>query len=226
MPGLSCFFLSHTKCMRLKTLFHFLLLAASFTAVGQSVVQPEKMNILYIGVDNPLLISLGNIPQNELDITLSQGKLEKIAGRSNAYNIRVNTTGDMSITVSHKGKVMGKHLFRVKRMPNPVARLPVYDRSNEITAATLHTLTGLVTLVENFDFDVKCPISSFTLLYKSADGQTKKLPNEGATFNPAIQELIKKAKVGDCYLFQEVKTRCPEDVNPRLINDIFVCIKP
>lgn len=204
----------------------FLLFAASFAASGQSIVQPERMNVLFIGVDNPLTITLGNIPQEQLDITLTQGKLEKIAGRTNAYNIRVNTPGDMSITVSHKGKVMGKHNFRVKRMPNPVARLPVYERSNEVNSATLRTITGLLTLVENFDFDVKCGISSFTLQYKSAEGKTTKLKNEGATFSSAIQELINKAKVGDCYLFQEVRAKCPEDQNPRLINDIIVCIKP
>lgn len=206
--------------------FLFLLLTHTFGVNAQSIVQPEKMNVLFIGVDNPLVISLGNVPQQELDITLTQGKLEKIANRTNAYNIRVNTPGDMSITVSHKGKVMGKHQFRVKRIPSPVARLPVYDRSNEMTAATLRTLTGLVTLIENFDFDVKCPVSSFTLQYKSADGKTTRIQNEGTSFSPAIQELIKKAKVGDCCLFQEVRARCPEDLNPRLINDIIVCIKP
>jgi hypothetical protein len=212
--------------MKNKIVLFLLCFAIAFAIKAQSVAAPEKMNILYIGVDNPVLLSLGNVPQQELDITLTQGKIEKIPARTNAYMVRVNTPGDMTITVSHKGKVMGKHIFRVKRIPNPVARLPLYDRSNEISSATLRTLTGLVTLIENFDFDVRCPVNSFTLLYKSTDCKTTKVENEGATFNPRILELIKKARVGDIYIFQDIKAKCPEDINTRLINDIAISIKP
>ncbi len=194
-------------------------------AKAQSIANPDQMNVLYIGVDNPVTISLGTIPQNELDITLTQGKIEKAEGRKNAYIIKVNTVGDMTINVSHKGKIMGKHLFRVKRIPNPVARLPIYERSNQITPATLRTVTGLITVLENFDFDAKCTVSSFTCVYKSMDNKTTTIKNEGTSFNAQLLDLIKKARVGDLFLFQEIKAKCPEDTTPRLINDIIIGLK-
>jgi hypothetical protein len=194
-------------------------------AQNSSIASPDQMNVLYIGVDNPVTISLGTIPQNELDITLTQGKIEKAEGRKNGYIVKVNTTGDMTINVSHKGKIMGKHLFRVKRMPNPVARLPIYERSNQITAATLRTVTGLITVLENYDFDAKCTITSFICVFKGADNKTTIVKNEGTSFNAQLLELIKKGKVGDLFLFQEIKAKCPEDSTPRLINDIIIGLK-
>jgi hypothetical protein len=211
--------------MNKKNFLLSLFIAAASALSAQSIISAEQMNVLYIGVDNPIVISLGNISQNELDITLTQGKIEKIAGRSNAYNVKVNTPGDMTINVNHKGKNMGKHQFRVKRIPNPVARLPIYERSNQITAATLRTVTGLVTVLENFDFDAKCPVVSFTCVYKSIDCKTTTLKNEGASFNAQLLDLTKKAKIGDTFIFQEIKAKCPEDTASRLINDIVVSIK-
>lgn len=197
----------------------------SFLAQAQIIATAEQMNVLYIGVENPVRIALHNIPQSELDITLTQGKIEKATGRPNIFNVKVTTPGDMTINISHKGKSMGKQIFHVKRIPNPVARLPIYERSNQVTAATLRTITGMITVLESFDFDAKCPISSFVCLHKSVDNKTTTIKNEGHNFNPQLVELIKKAKIGDLFIFQEVKTLCPEDSTPRLINDIVVGIK-
>lgn len=193
---------------------------------AQSIVSAEQMNVLYIGVDNPVHISLGKIPEKELDITLSQGKIEKSQGRTNVYNVRVSTVGDMSITISHKGKVMGKHQFRVKRVPLPHARLPIYERSNQLTIKTLQNITGLVTVLENFDFDIKCTITSFSCIYKSSDCKQTIVKNDGTLFNAQLLDIIKRAKVGDMLMFQDIKAQCPDDTTVRQLNDLFVIVKP
>lgn len=209
-------------------LLYFLFLTFTilpFIAKSQSVVSAEQMNVLYIGVDNPVNIVLGKIPEKELDITLSQGKIEKVQGRANIYNVRVNTVGDMTITVSHKGKVMGKHQFRVKRVPLPQARLPIYERSNQLTIKTLQNVTGLVTVLENFDFDIKCSITSFSCIYKTSDCKQIIVKNEGTLFNTQLLDIIKKAKVGDMFMFQDIKAQCPDDATVRQLNDLFVIVK-
>jgi hypothetical protein len=192
---------------------------------AQSIATAEQMNVLFIGVDNPVNISLGKIPEKDLDITLSQGKIEKVQGRANIYNVRVTTIGDMTITVSHKGKVMGKHQFRVKRVPLPQARLPLYERSNQLTAKTLQNVTGLVTVLENFDFDIKCSITSFSCIYKAADCKQTIIKNEGTLFNAQLLDIIKKAKVGDMFMFQDIKAQCPDDTTVRQLNELFVVVK-
>lgn len=207
----------------LNTFFALFFLSININA--QSIVSAEQMNVLYIGVDNTVNISLGKVPEKELDITLSQGKLEKIQGRNNIYNVRVNTVGDMTITVSHKGKVMGKHQFRVKRVPLPQARLPIYERSNQLTVKTLQNVTGLVTVLENFDFDIKCSITSFSCIYKTSDCKQTIIKNESTLFNAQLLDIIKKAKVGDMFMFQDIKAQCPDDATVRQLNDLFIIVK-
>jgi GldM C-terminal domain len=192
-------------------------------AKAQNMVVAEKMNVFYIGVENPVLINAGNIPEKELEFSLSQGKIEKITGRANSYTIKVSTPGDMTLNVNHKGKTVSKQQFHVKRIPNPAARLPMYERSNEVTAATLRTITGMITVLENFD--AKCTITQFSCIYKSVDNKSITIRNEGMNFNTQLTELIKKAKIGDLFIFQEVKAKCPEDVKERLLNDIVIGVK-
>lgn len=59
-------------------LFGFLFILAGTSGYTQTLsVSAPKMNVLYIGVDNPVLISSEGISSKILKVSISGGKLKK-----------------------------------------------------------------------------------------------------------------------------------------------------
>ena len=63
---------------------------------GGSAVMLDKMNVFYIGVDNPVSISSGT-GWDKTNVTMTGGTLNKVG--TGKYNVRVTTPGKASITV-------------------------------------------------------------------------------------------------------------------------------
>ena len=55
-----------------------------------AVVSPDKMNVLYIGVPNPVSVSAPGVPKEKLHVSMSSGSLSGSAGQ---YTATVNALG-------------------------------------------------------------------------------------------------------------------------------------
>jgi hypothetical protein len=88
-----------------------------FSQITMFSVSPEKMNVLYIGVDNPLAIAVAGITADKVTATISEGI---ITGNMGKFNARVTKSGEVTVAVSSGNKVIGTSKFRVKRVPDPV----------------------------------------------------------------------------------------------------------
>ena len=84
-------------------------------------VAATKMNVFYIGVENPLSVTAAGISSNELKVQASGVVLNK--GGESGYTVKASKPGPASVTVSGGGLKATKFPFRVKRIPDPVARL-------------------------------------------------------------------------------------------------------
>src|SRR5215213_10322480 len=91
--------------------------------VGQAnaSIALDKMNVLYIGVDNPVTIAAsGGAEQIQPSIAGGGGSLAKVG--SGKYIARVSSITDACrITVNVSGKTAGAADFRVRTIPDPVA---------------------------------------------------------------------------------------------------------
>ncbi len=81
----------------------------------------DKMNVFYIGVDNPVTIAVPGVPADKLLVTIDHGT---ITGNNGRYIVRVAQTGETTITVAiiknEKKVLLSSQLFRIKRIPDPV----------------------------------------------------------------------------------------------------------
>src|SRR5690606_33215240 len=89
-----------------------------------AVVSPDKMNVLYIGVNNPVSVSAPGTPTDKIKVSMSGGSISGSAGK---YNVKVSSPGTARISVSAEvapGKVqtLSTTEFRVKRIPDPQAQ--------------------------------------------------------------------------------------------------------
>lgn len=129
-----------------------------------AVVSPDAMNVLYIGVDNPVSISAPGVPLESLKLN---GNGVTLSSRgAGKYIARVSTPGEVSLDVSTsidgKTQKLGLTKFRVKRIPKPTAR--VGGRTGgRISVVQLRGQSVVSAALDNFDFDAKFKVTKFNM---------------------------------------------------------------
>lgn len=131
-----------------------------------TAVALTNANVVYIGIENPVNISVSGYPANAIEVAIDNGT---IAGESGEYVIKPVRPGKTLITVKASGKTVRETEFRAKFLPPPVVALaPAPGNSNlvkggQISKETLVKAGGVIVTVENADIDVPFKVSGFTL---------------------------------------------------------------
>jgi len=189
--------------------------------VGQSslVVSPTKMNVFYIGVDNPVEISVSGVPQDKVQASISAGSMSPAAG---GYNVKVTRAGEVFINVSAEVdgnvKSMGSKKFRCKFIPDPVAKV-ANSQGGVIGKNELMAQAGVFAVLDNFDFDAKFSVTSYKVSTTDAQGYTVEKIVTGAGFTSDVRGLIQGLAPGKKVYFEEIKAVGP-DGTPRSLGAI------
>lgn len=179
-------------------------------APPMAVVSPTKMNVLYIGVDNPIEISVPGFRDDQISANCSGGSLIK-SGKG--WVARVTKVGKCNISVSAKddkggSKSMGSKEFRVKRVPLPVPTCGG-QKGGTIGKGLLSAQAGPAATLENFDFELKYSVVSFNVS-ASIGGFTQDAPSNGGRFTPQQLDLINKVPKGKKVYIENVKAKGPD----------------
>ncbi|MCB0634200.1 MAG: gliding motility protein GldM [Saprospiraceae bacterium] len=186
-------------------------------------VSADKMNVFYIGVENPVSVVAAGVSSNDLRVSGNGGGLQ-LKGSGGKYTATVSTPGEAKITVSGGGLKTSTFDFRVKRIPDPQARLS-RSAGGEMGNGEFKAQSGVGAFLDNFDFDAKCEIQGYNLVYVPKRQDPVESVNPGARYNDKSQRLVGQAKPGDIYYFENVKARCPGDKAGRPINSMVFKIK-
>ncbi|MBK6929625.1 MAG: hypothetical protein IPH12_01735 [Saprospirales bacterium] len=186
-------------------------------------VQLDKMNVFYIGVDNPITVSAAGVSSNDLKVSASGVTLSKDG--SAHYIVRASTPGEASITLSGGGLPPTTFKYKVKRIPDPVALLGAQKFASAIPNGTFTAQGGIAAVLENFDFDAKCDVVGYTVAYQKKRADVVEKNNSGARYNADVQDMIRKAQPGDVYYFLDIKAKCPGDIAARKLGDLVFKIR-
>ena len=185
-------------------------------------VSADKMNVFYIGVDNPVSVVAAGISSNDLKVSPNGISLNKTG--KGKYNAKATKPGNATITVSGGGLAATKFDFRVKRIPDPIARLGNKD-SGALGTGEFRAQGGVAAWLDNFDFDAKCQIEGFIMTRVAKRQDPVDAPNRGPRFSGQAERLKNMASPGDIYYFENIKARCPGDAAARKINSLVFKIR-
>lgn len=185
-------------------------------------VAADKMNVFYIGVDNPITISASGVSSNDVRVSTS-GPISITGGGSNR-TVKASAPGQASIRVSAGGKSLGSFDFRVKRIPNPEARLSGKN-GGTMGSGEFKAQGGVGAFLDDFDFDAVCQVSGFNLVYVPKRQDAIPVQNGGARYNAASRRIVNQAKPGDIYYFENVRAKCPGDNATRKVNSMVFKIQ-
>ena len=172
-------------------------------------VSLDNMNILYVGVDNPISISLYGIPAKNISATISSGTLSYVSPGN--YNVKLSKL-EKEVTISVTAKIdnreqhLGQFKYKTRNIPSPM--LKVGNLSNkEVTKEEL-LKAGKIRVAFPNDFLFKVPqinVSDYTI----SVGDNEKTIS-GNTINSEAQSIIKSAIKGQRVTISNVKVTLPD----------------
>ncbi|MDR1169276.1 MAG: gliding motility protein GldM [Prevotellaceae bacterium] len=172
-------------------------------------ISPTKMNVFYLGVDNPIDISVSGVSQKDIKISINNGLMTPV-GQGGSYIVKPKSIGkcNISVTASVNGeqKDMGTREFRVKRVPNPEPSL-FNITGKTVTRSQLSSVQGVVAkMPSDFDFDLPFKVISFTVEVIQG-GVQKAESSTGAQFNQSQRKIMTEAKVGSRIYISDIKAK-------------------
>lgn len=187
-------------------------------------ISPTKMNLFYIGVDNPLNISVAGAPSASVRVDC---KGCNIAKDGNHYIATAMKPGIAKVSVSAKDFPKTSFDFRVKRIPDPLPKLGdgLSKYGGMIGNAEFRLYKRLDAHLKDFEFDATCNVVGFELSREPKNDDVVTLKNNGANYNEKILRMTSRAKPGDNYYFDKIKAKCPGDQRPRKLPSLMFRIK-
>ncbi|MDP4281215.1 MAG: gliding motility protein GldM [Bacteroidota bacterium] len=174
-------------------------------------ISPTKMNVFYIGVDNPVDISVPGGPERVVP-TISVGRIHQ-EGKSWIVSDLPKTSKDAVINVSAvfsgKSKQMGNMTFRLKRVPDPIAKVAGKSEGNISKSLILASPFLMAEMPVEFDFDLKYQVTSFTFVTDVA-GDIVTTRVQGGRLTPEIVKVIQNAKKNKRVWFEDINVKGPD----------------
>ena len=199
---------------------------SSYT-VGQpsATISADKMNVFYIGVDNPVTISVPGVPSNNVLPSITAGGSLTPGQGAGKYIVRVNSgiseaTVNVSAKISGKVQTMGATKFRVKRVPDPVAYIGGV-KSGIINKNVLAASHMIVAKMENFDFELTFIVTSYVFSIAQRGGDIIPTNGSGNMLTNEMVAKISRAAPGTRAYIEEIKAVGPDKV-PRTLAPIIL----
>jgi gliding motility-associated protein GldM len=173
----------------------------------------DKMNVLYIGVDNPVTIAASGGGDDKVQASITQGSLTKIG--PGKYIARVNSVADnVRINVSVEGKLAGAAEFRVRTVPKAQAYVGGMESGATMAAGQFRAQTGVGAGIKDFPFDLKYTVTSFTFNIDTDEGDIATAQCQGNLFSPLAQSHIRThAKAGKTITIDDIRVLGPDGRN-------------
>lgn len=190
--------------------------AEYIAAKPAAVISPTKMNVFYIGPENPVSISVPGVPNNKVQPSISGGggTLSKNPKGTGAdYIVKVTTQGEatINITADFDGKKvnMGAQKFRVKRVPDPIAKIGGKKDGN-FPKNALIAQSAVIAELENFDFEIYYKVTKFKMsLYRKGKDPVD-IEGTGNLINANMKSALGGARAGDKVYFEYIKAVGPD----------------
>lgn len=182
-----------------------------------AVVSPDAMNVLYIGVDNPISVSAPGIPKEDLIVN---GQGVTVSGSGGKYVARVTSTGTATISVSAKigsnTQSLGSSNFRVKRIPTPQAKV-AGKPGGTLASAQIRGQNRIFATLDDFEFDAKFDITRFSMFVSRPRADiVGPLQSNSGNFSSQMQSALSSLPPGSQVFFSNIIATGPDGVQREL----------
>ncbi len=213
---------------KLFLIFPFFLLSQICEA-QKAVVALPAMNVVYIGLDNPVKIAVEGQNITDIKVTADLFTFNKIKVipegsfithiNGQNYILKVTNTGTCIIKVSYKKDDTLKtesFEFRVKSVPKPLSLFGEFE-SGTYPASELLSQNTINGTLPNFVFGgIAFTIIHYDLLFVPERGGSEAFDSNSNHIPVALKRLIAKSKKGDKIIIDNIQAVGPRGIKLRL----------
>lgn len=187
-------------------------------------VSATKMNVFYIGVDNPVSISAGGVSPDQINVSISNGSISR---SGNEWIVRPESPGKASVSVSAKlgdrMKSMGAVEYRVKNVPDPIAYIANSNGGAVNKDIVLASGAIIPRMPADFEFNLNFMITGFKFS-GNRKGDIIDYAGAGNSLTPQMKDFIRGARRGEKIILEDIFAKGP-DGKTRRLNSIVLTLQ-
>lgn len=174
-------------------------------------ISATKMNVFYVGVENPVDISVPGSPERIIPV-ITIGKIRPEGKNWMVYDLPKGVreaTINVNAVFSGKTKSMGAKTYRLKTVPDPVAKVGSKSEGFISKSLLLASPFLVAEMPPWFDFDLKFTVISFTFVTE-VSGDIIPTKVQGNRLTPDLLKMIQNAKKNKRIWFEEINVKGPD----------------
>jgi gliding motility-associated protein GldM len=182
------------------------------------------LNVIYAGIPNPFSISAPGFSLESIKASISAGSMSGGAGK-----FMINVPGSLigqEVTINVSGNSDGKNLslgsnkFRVKQVPNPVAKF-AGKMGGIISGNKVASENQVTAVMENFEFDIKVRVTKFNVVIIRPRQDAQTFYCTGDTFNAQARAALSSLPFKSVVWIENVQAQMPDGRTPTLNSMVF-----
>ncbi len=188
----------------------------------------SKMNILYLGIENPIDASICGVSSGKLNLKTDNGTIRKEF--NGLYKIIPIKLGFCKIICSYDGGQITEFLFRVKEIPKPElfailkdgSKLNLYEATiNEIKNFSIFQCKNI-----GFDFEVEYALSdSIKISIGHPNGTWESVNHASFMLNDDASNLLNKIGKNDILTIENINITPLKSKQDIRLNSVFIRAK-
>ncbi len=187
-------------------------------------VSATKMNVFYIGVDNPVSISAGGVSPDQINASMTNGSISRSGGE---WIVRPDSPGKASVSVTAKlgdrMKSMGSVEYRVKNVPDPVAYIAGSSGGAVSRDVVLASGAIIPRMPADFEFNLNFVITGFNFS-GNRKGDIIDYAGSGNGLTGQMKDFIRGARRGEKIILEDIFAKGP-DGKTRKLNSIVLTLQ-
>ncbi len=194
-----------------------------YTVINPSAtVSADLMNVLYAGYDNPISISIPGVPLNAVSATMSGGTFTA-EGNGHFIAKPANVGEDVTIAVASTQnghtRPMGQYTFKVRKLPDPIAYIPMgTDRfkGGQLTKQQLMEAKGIEAAIDDGLLDIQFRVIDFETVFFDNMGNAVPMASDGPNFSARQKEQFRKLSSRKRFYISRVSAVGPDGLTRTL----------
>jgi hypothetical protein len=181
------------------------LISLSVSAQAPSI-SLDKMNVLYVGVENQITINDSENLNNTENITVDKGR---IIGEGNKRKILINEMSDGKLTVNiSKNGVVYPFVYHLIRVSDPVFKIG--SGKSRMPCVEFFSQNYCRADFEDFDYGFRYYPVSFKITFKGTGFKKPKTVQVNGYELSAIKNLMNKCVSGTIVLIEDIMVSGPD----------------
>lgn len=182
---------------------------------SSATISADKMNVVYIGLDNPISITVEGITSDKVSASATNGSLKRVG---NGKFMFTPTAGKEAVitatgTMPDGKAISSKQVFRIKALPRP--RGYVRGEPNAKGPASNLAQVSVSSKFEDFDFDVNLRVTQFTIVFPGVGSEVI----NGTTLSESAKTKANRLRPGDVVRITNIKTKLEGAASNVIVKD-------